>query len=158
MRWGRPPKFQRGKNNSQAKITESDVPKIFQWRIKGVPVREIADRVGLRCTSIRSILSRDSWAHVPVSENAMRRVREMRPNRIHRCARNRSDRREYGHALNLLDHCRVCAEEDRTMRRVLARGDVCPVELRPGLWHRLGTFPRKNDVCSVPQSCCRRSS
>lgn len=149
------PDFQQGEKNSQAKITESDVLDIFRWRIEGVPVSEIANRVDLSGGSVRNILSRERWSHVPIATEVVDIVRGMLPNRVHLCARGESDRREYGHSVNRLDHCSACAEDDRVMRDVIDRGDVCPAEPRTGLWHRLGSFPGDRDVCITPRGWLR---
>jgi len=75
---------------------------------------------------------------------------------VTRCHRGAFERRQWGHVVNRLDHCRACHETDRAHRRIIAIGDAGQLpEPRPALWERLGTFPSDHDVATAPSAWLR---
>lgn len=58
-------KTRRGSSNGHAKLTEADIPLVFQRRAAGWTHRRIAVSLGVSETTIITILSGKKWGHVP---------------------------------------------------------------------------------------------
>lgn len=59
-------------------FTEADIPEIFRLRLEGVSLSEIAEHYGVFPSSIRRILNREAYKRVPVPEEMIRAVQELR--------------------------------------------------------------------------------
>lgn len=68
-------KPQVGQYHSQAKLTESDVRKIFELQEKGLLHKEIAEKIGVSQPSITMILNGDRWPHMKLSKNSIKKSR-----------------------------------------------------------------------------------
>lgn len=58
----------RGDEHSGARMTSADVLRIRELRARGVPVREIAKRVGMPRSTVQHAASGYSWAHLPMPD------------------------------------------------------------------------------------------
>lgn len=66
-----------GENSWRAKIVEDDVRKIFKLRGLGLDTRIIAGYIGISRSQVYSILNRNSWAHVVISGDVLRKVEQI---------------------------------------------------------------------------------
>lgn len=60
-----PEKIQRGSKIAQAKLTEAQIPAIRLAHAQGASYASIARSLSLDWTTVRSIVSRQTWKHVP---------------------------------------------------------------------------------------------
>jgi hypothetical protein len=57
----------RGTDNGEAKLTETDIPEIFRLRRKGYTQQQIADEYGVVFSTIGKVLRREKWRHVKIN-------------------------------------------------------------------------------------------
>lgn len=59
----RPRGGQRGEANGLAKLTSTDVLRIFEWRRAGMTYQAIADRLPVSASQVSRVLRREVWTH-----------------------------------------------------------------------------------------------
>ena len=60
-----PERAPRGERNSHAKLTEADVIAIRRAARSGTPRRELRERYGVAKSSLRALITGQTWKHIP---------------------------------------------------------------------------------------------
>jgi transcriptional regulator with XRE-family HTH domain len=63
-----PERTARGSRQHLAKLTEADIPVIFELRSQGLRLRAIAERFGVTKNAITSVLNGKTWRHVQAAD------------------------------------------------------------------------------------------
>lgn len=62
-------------------LTEKAIPKIFEMRVAGTPIEEIAKKYKVKRITIYMVLMRRNWKHVEIADDLVQKAQNMRSKR-----------------------------------------------------------------------------